>query len=184
MNDGELVRQATNGRPAAYGELAKRWSARVVAICHARTGRMAIAEELAQETLLRGFRSLKTIRSPERFGSWICGIAHRVCLDWHKSKQAGQIQLSTADGTDSSHQLMADQEDVDESVQNAEEHSQLTEELHRLPDDLREVLMLYYYENVTYQQLAEQLEVSAATVNSRLTRARKLLRQRLSRSGR
>ncbi|MEO1981265.1 MAG: hypothetical protein ABGZ24_12165, partial [Fuerstiella sp.] len=58
MTDGDLVRQAPDGRSAAYGELVRRWSAQVLAMCHARVGRHAIAEELAQETLLRGFRSL------------------------------------------------------------------------------------------------------------------------------
>ena len=49
-----------------------------------------------------------------------------------------------------------------------------------LPEEYREVVMLYYYEDVTYRDLAQLLGVSAATINARLTKARALLRERLS----
>lgn len=172
MTDGELVLQATDGMASAYGELAERWSGRVLAMCHARTGRRAIAEELAQETLLRGFRSLQSIESPERFGSWICGIAHRVCLDWRKAKQTGQVFLAPEAGE----QLIADAASASEQVSQADEESHLLTLVSRLPDELREVLIMYYYNDVTYQQLADQFGVSVATVNSRLARARAMLR--------
>jgi len=172
MTDGELVTQATDGLASAYGELAERWSGRVLAMCHARTGRRVIAEELAQETLLRGFRSLQSIESPERFGAWICGIAHRVCLDWRKARQTGQVFLSP----EREQQLVAEMDSASDQIAAADERSQLHEMVARLPEELREVLMMYYYENVTYQQLADQLKVSVATVNSRLAKARAMLR--------
>lgn len=175
MTDGELVHQATNGLASAYGELAQRWSARVLAMCHARTGRRAIAEELAQETLLRGFRSLTSLESPERFGSWICGIAHRVCLDWRKAKQTGQVTMEPS----VSQQLLSDSVAAHESVTQAEQRSELLAHVEALPDELREVLMIYYYDDLTYQQLADQLNISVAAVNARLARARTLLRTRM-----
>ena len=174
-------------QPAATLRLTESWHGgglpRVLAMCHARTGHWAVAEELAQETLLRGFRSLASIESPERFGSWICGIARHVCLDWRKSKQSAQVSLSAVTDEESPDQLVASSDNVSRQVQNSEEKSQLLREVERLPQDLREVLMLYYYEDVTYQQLADQLAVSPATINARLTRARALLRQRLSALG-
>ena len=51
--------------------------------------------------------------------------------------------------------------------------------MEKLPEDYREVLMLYYYEDVTYRDLAETLGVSAATINARLTKGRAMLRERL-----
>src|SRR5207245_11763611 len=61
-----------------------------------------------------------------------------------------------------------------------EELQQLMAEVEALPEDYREVLMLYYYEDVTYRDLAQLLGVSVATINARLTKARALLRERLS----
>ncbi len=183
MTDGDLVRQATDGRSAAYGELVRRWSAQVLAMCHARVGRHAIAEELAQETLLRGFRSLGSIEAPDRFGSWICGIAHRVCMDHRKAKQSSQVSFSAIDADQPAEQFVATTDSVIATAQRHEERAQLLQEIDRLPDELRETLILYYYDDVTYQELAEQLMVSPATINARLAKARALLRQRLLTSG-
>src|SRR5213593_1634548 len=94
ISDAELVRQAIAGRNGAFEELVRRWSPRVTALCHARVARSGAADDLAQETLLRGFRSIKSLSEPEKFGSWLCGIAHRTCLDWLKAKERSQISFS------------------------------------------------------------------------------------------
>ncbi len=174
-SDADLVREALSGRTGAYALLVHRWSARVLAVCHGRVGNASTAEDLAQETLLRALRALGSIREPERFGSWICGIATRTCLDWLKSKQRTEVSIDPLEaqaGEDPSHV-----ESFDDSW------DLLYQEIEKLPTECREVLMLYYYSNSTYQELGDMLGVSAATVNARLTKARKLLRHRLTEAG-
>src|SRR5690349_19511998 len=94
MTDGDLVRQSLSGDRTACEALVRRWSARVLALCHARTGQRQVAEDLAQETLLRAIRGLSSLEAADKFGSWICGIAVRVCLDWRKAKQTTQVSFS------------------------------------------------------------------------------------------
>src|SRR3954464_427836 len=94
MTDAELVRATLAGSRDAYAEVARRWAARVTALCHARVRRADVADDLAQETLLRGFRALGTLNDPNRFGPWLCGIALRTCLDWRKAKQNSQVPFS------------------------------------------------------------------------------------------
>jgi RNA polymerase sigma-70 factor (ECF subfamily) len=180
--DEELVRQAGNGRPEAYGELARRWAPRVMAVCHARVRCQNSAADLAQETLLRGFRDLATLKSPDKFGPWLRGIAHRVCVDWLKSKQQSQVPFTqlTADGDP--HDLLARSGDAAETVDRADEIRRLISEVERLSEPHREVLMLFYYDEMSYREMAELLGVSTATINARLTEARALLRDRLGRS--
>ena len=183
--DGELVRQFLSGRSAAGDELVRRWSARVLALCHARVRSAHVAEDLAQETLLRALRSLETLESPEKFRAWLWGIAHHVCLDWLKSKQSSQVPFTSlspdqqADGFLSAGSVSGVCE-----VEQADELRQLMIHVESLPDDFREVLMLYYYHDVTYRDLAELLGVSTATINARLTKARAILRERFSASRR
>ena len=64
-------------------------------------------------------------------------------------------------------------------AERADDIDRLMREVERLPEPQREALMLYYYEDCTYQELAERLGVSAATINARLTQARMTLRARL-----
>jgi RNA polymerase sigma-70 factor (ECF subfamily) len=181
MTDGELVRQALRGRTQAYEELVRRWAARVTALCHAKVGRADAAEDLAQETLLRGYRGLATLADSDKFGSWLCGIAVRACLDWLKAKERTQIPFS-AFGSDHNPAefIRSRPEDDGASRDRREDLAQLMAEVQQLPEEYREVLMHYYYEDVTYRDLAEMIGVSKATINARLTKARALLRQRLS----
>jgi RNA polymerase sigma-70 factor (ECF subfamily) len=172
MTDGELVRHTLAGRTSAYDPLVRKWAARVTAVCHARVGRADVAEELAQEALFRGFKALSSLAEPEKFGPWLCGIATRVCLDWLKDKDRTQVSFSAV-GEDARPEDMPDPE-LDEDLR------QLMDEVNKLPEKHREVLMLYYYEDCTYQDLAKMLECSAATINARLTQARQMLREKLT----
>lgn len=180
MSDGQWVRQTLDGNPAAYEQLVRQWSARVLAVCHARVGRADVAEELAQETLYRGYRALPTLAEPEKFGPWLCGIANRVCLDWLKSKQNRTTVTFNALSED------LDPEDFPaphDSGPGDPEHDEqlrvLMSEVNKLPARHREALMLYYYEDCTYGDLAKLLGCSVATINARLTQARQMLRQKL-----
>src|SRR5687768_14333891 len=94
MGDADLVRQAMAGRSAAYEQLVRRHAARVTAVCHARVGRADAAEDLAQETLLRGWRGLASLAEPGKFGAWLCGIASRTCLDWLKAAERSVVPFS------------------------------------------------------------------------------------------
>jgi RNA polymerase sigma-70 factor (ECF subfamily) len=194
MTDGQLVRQTLDGAASAYEALVRRWTTRVVAVCHARVGRSAAgntaAEDLAQETLLRGFKALPTLSEPEKFGPWLCGIATRTCLDWLKKSERTEVSLSQSPAHGSNGELRetpgagesrfaAPTATPADQVERQDELDRLMTEVENLPEPLREALMLYYYEDCTYHDLASRLGVSAATINARLTQARQLLRERL-----
>jgi RNA polymerase sigma-70 factor, ECF subfamily len=178
MTDGELVRQTLAGQGTAYEELVRRWSARVLAFCHAKVRSAHAAEDLAQETLLRGYQALSTLADPDKFGCWLHGIALRTCLDWLKRKEQQQVGFAAIgadeDGLEGPAELPL------EGLARREQLQSLMREVEALPEECREAIMLYYYDDVTYQDIAALLGVSAATVNARLTKARNLLRRRLS----
>jgi RNA polymerase sigma factor (sigma-70 family) len=145
MSDAELVRQALDGRADAYEELAERWSGRVTALCHARVGRPDVADELAQEALLRGFRDLATLVDPARFGPWLCGIARHVCLDWLKSPQNGQVPFSVLGPDYEPDEVMTTHPATEESEDREDDLRRLMAEVEARPEAYREVIMLYYY---------------------------------------
>lgn len=179
-SDGDLVRQTLSGETAAYEELVGRWAARIVACCHAKVRSVDAADDLAQETLVRGFRFLAALEDPDKFGPWLRGIAQRACWDWLKAKARSQVSL---DGLleRNGDRLLADAAARGEDhVDRADEMARLLDQVAALPEDLREVLLLYYYQDVTYRELAETLGVSSATVNARLTKARAMLREMLT----
>ena len=182
MSDGEMVRRALAGDTAAYGQLARRWSARVLAVCHARTRDRHAAEDLAQEALLRGMRALPTLAEPEKFGAWVVGIAVRTCLDWLKSPKRTEVSFEALAGAQrGATEFVADEPERQAAGDRREQAERLARAVERLPQPNREVLMLYYYQadGSTYRDLAALLGVSAATINARLTKARQMLRSRM-----
>lgn len=181
MTDGDLVRQTLDGQTAAYEELVRRWSAPVLAFCHARVGSADAAEDLAQESLLRAFRAIGTLAEPEKFGPWLRGIALRVCLDWLKSRASRQVTFGAL-AQDPAESVIDGNCGPEQCCDRAEQLRNLAEQVQALPEEYREVLMLYYHQDATYRDLAETLGVSPATINARLTKARAMLRRRLSRS--
>jgi RNA polymerase sigma-70 factor (ECF subfamily) len=180
MSDADLVRQTLAGRTEAFAELVRRWAARVTALCHAKAGRTA-ADDLAQETLLRGFRALSTLTDPERFGAWLCGIALRTCLDWLKAKERSVV-LFSALGSGSPPEFTGADESAGDCLDRAEDRRRVLAAVEALPEAYRTAILLYYYDDLTYRELAGLLGVSPATVNARLTKARALLRERLDES--
>lgn len=173
MSDGQSVRRILNGRTEAYAALVRRHAPRILAICHARVGRAEVAEELAQETLFRGLRSISSLGDPEKFGSWLAGIAARVCLDWLNDRSRQHVPL------DESAELKDARRSGDVDGAGGDDLAVLMSEVQRLPEKHREVIMLYYYQDCTYEELGRQLGVSAATINARLTQARQMLRQKM-----
>jgi RNA polymerase sigma-70 factor (ECF subfamily) len=179
-SDSDLVRLAQGGQLAAYEELARRWAAQVLAVCHAKVRSGHTAEELAQEALLRGLRALATLDDPSKFGPWLCGIASRVCLDWLKSGQARQVSLDAISNGQTDAWIAQSAQSPYELAAGADDQRRLLAEVETLPEPYREVILMYYYDEVTYHEVATTLGVSTATVNARLTKARAMLRERLS----
>jgi RNA polymerase sigma-70 factor, ECF subfamily len=179
-SDSDLVRLAQGGERTAYEELVRRWSARVLAVCHAKVRSAHTAEELAQEALLRGLRAIATLEDPAKFGPWLCGIASKVSLDWLKCGQARQVSLDAMSDGKAGAWVAQCGHSPDEAAARSDDQRRLLAAIATLPEPYREVILLYYYDDVTYRDVAEALGVSPATVNARLTKARALLRERLS----
>ena len=179
MTDAELVRETLAGQTSAYEELVRRWAARVTALCHAKIGCAAAADDLAQDTLLRAYRALASLAEPDKFGAWLCRIAVHSCVNWLKDKQRAQVHFSALGLEQNPEHYLCGRPEADDRE---EELRRLRAEVAGLPETYRQVLMLYYHQDVTYRDLAETLGVSPATINARLTKARVLLRDRMNRN--
>ena len=177
MTDGELVRRAAAGDIAAYGELARRWYYRILAYCQARviSGHVHDAEDLAQEVFVRGFAQLNSLANPDLYGPWLRGISNHVCADRGRERHREERQCDDLES-----QWDASSAEPLETTIEADERDFVIRQVAAIPEELREVVLLHYYEKQTYDEMAQWLGVSRATVNERLAKARALLRIRLA----
>ena len=179
MTDAELVEQTLAGQTVAYEELVRRWAGRITALCHTRIGCAAAADDVAQEALLRGYRMLGSLAQPDKFGAWLSRIAIHGSINWLRAKERTQVPFSALAPDCNPEDFLCNPSDWDEA-DHEEDLARLKTEVDRLPEPYRQVLKLYYHQDATYRDLATLLGVSPATINARLTKARNLLRERLS----
>jgi RNA polymerase sigma factor (sigma-70 family) len=181
ISDGDLVRQALAGRAEAYEELVRRWAGRITALCHAKLGCAATADDIAQESLLRGYRALSSLSEPERFGAWLSTIARNNCINWLRARERTQVTFTALGHGNNLEGVLSEQTYEEEpELDRADESRKLRTEVAGLPEEFREVLALYYHHDMTYREMAQVLGISPATINARLTKARGLLRERLT----
>ena len=164
----KLVASCRNGDKPAYTGLVKAYSGRVFGICLGMLGQREDAEDVAQQALLKGFTDIDQLRRSEQFGVWLGRIAKNLCIDFirrQKFKRNAFVNRAEA-GQGSS-----------------KEYPELEGALAKLPQDSRLVLMLYYFDGRSTKNIAEALEISDAAVHTRISRARKQLREVLDTEG-
>ncbi len=164
----KLVASCRNGDKSAYTGLVKAYSGRVFGICLGMLGNSHDAEDVAQETLLTGFTNIKQLRDDEQFGAWLGRIAKNLCIDFiRRQKFKRNAFVNGAEAGQSS----------------SKEYPELEGALAKLPEDSRLALMLYYFDGRSTRNIAETFETSEAAVQTRISRARKQLREILDTEG-
>jgi RNA polymerase sigma factor (sigma-70 family) len=179
--DAELVAKVCEGDKEAFGKLVERYQQMVERIARKMIADEWIAHELAQESILQAYLSLHHLRDASRFKSWLYGITLNMCRGHLHDRQREILSLETILGGLHNDTVISLDDSVDPQTV-AEEH-----DLHRLVlqaiDDLsskdKEATLLFYYEQLTLQEIAALLDVPVGTIKGRLHRARKQLQVRL-----
>ena len=130
-----------------------------------------IAQEISQEVMLRALSKLQRYDPQRSFKTWIFSIARNACIDAHRKKRPTQSSDTL---------VIADTRELpDETVDRRERAARLNRAVDSLPDLYREVIVLYHYEHLKYQEIADALDVPLGTIMNRIFRARAKLREKL-----
>lgn len=175
--DTALVAASLAGDQTAFGELADKHAPRLTALAARLLGDAVEAEDLTQETLLQAYLGLDRLRDPERFSSWIYGIALNLAKMRLRSRRNGA--LPEVDATRLA-ALVAAEPSPAEVVEARELWSLVESALDVLPAEQRRAVLLHYVDGLSCEEIAALLGEPAGTVRVRLHRARARLRDRLS----
>jgi RNA polymerase sigma-70 factor, ECF subfamily len=179
-SDEQIVERALAGDADAFGEIVRRWERRIFALTYGIMGREEDARDATQETFIAAFRNLSGFRGDAKVSSWLQRIAVNQCITrQRRAKVRGETSLEGA-AEDNGVQFAAP---IHETPARIAEGQERTEAVRRavsaLPPELREVLVLKEFEELTFQEIADTLQVPLSTVKSRLYTALKQLRLRL-----
>lgn len=178
MEDKELVSLAREGRPGAYEELVKRYEAKVYSMALNFTRNREEALDIAQDVFLKAYLALPGFHARSEFGTWLYRISINHIKDvLRKKKRSAEVSLDevaeqAAPGGDPVR-------DTEESRQQERRKALVQRAIAELPEKYRLVLTLRDIQGLPYEQISEVLRLSPGTVDSRLHRARRLLRSRL-----
>jgi RNA polymerase sigma-70 factor (ECF subfamily) len=144
-------------------------------------GRYDLAEELTQETFLRCFQFLKSYDSKRKFSTWLYTVAKNICIDHLKKRKSGReisldLVMPTIDGAEAGRSSEANPQL--QCIRN-EEDEKLLEALGELEPSRRVVLLLFYFQGLSYQEISEALGVPVSTVKIRIFRAKKALLEKM-----
>jgi RNA polymerase sigma-70 factor, ECF subfamily len=178
-SDELLVERAAAGDAEAFGEIVRRWERRIYALAYGILGREDDARDAAQETFVAAFRNLPNFRGEAKVSSWLHRIAVNQCFTRRRRTKV-RAEISFEVVQEGGRPQFAS---TNPSPAGATEAGQRAEAVRRavaaLPRELREVVVLKEFENLTFREIAEALDVPVSTVKSRLYTALRQLRMRL-----
>ena len=179
--DAQLINRFLTGDESAFTVLVKKHQKNIHALTWRKVGDFHIAEELTQDTFLKAYEKLATLKNPNQFAGWLYVIADRLCIAWHR-KQKPQMEslenTSEAEIDGLSYRSYEDEQRENAAVEYR--HGFIRNLLEQLPESERTVVTLHYLGEMTCKAIGEFLGVSQNTVKSRLQRARNRLKEQES----
>ena len=177
-NDVELIHRILDGDDAAFTELVNKYKKSVHALVWRKIGDFHIAEEITQDTFLKAYQKLSTLKRPQRFASWLYVIASRRCLAWQRKKR---ILTESLEETSNAQIEKATYSkyvvDENERISAETQRDVVKKLLAKLPESERTIMTLHYFSEMSSSEIGAFLGVSANTIRSRLRRAQQRLQK-------
>jgi RNA polymerase sigma-70 factor (ECF subfamily) len=175
-SDEQIIESVRAGDTRQFAELVLRYQDTVFGMAKRFVESPADAEDIAQEAFLRVHRGLEGFKGDARFSTWLYRITWNLCTDWvRRHRKPGRTSV----GLDETADIEDSRGGVEEGLLDEEARRGVRRALSALDEKYRAVVTLLYYQKLSYEQIAEVLGVPLKTVETRLYRARKLLRASL-----
>ena len=178
MEDRKLVELAQEGSREAFGELVAKYQAKVFSMAVGFVRDRETADDLSQEVFLKAYLALPKFKFRSEFGTWLYRISLNHVRDFlRKKKRLNEVSLETVGELpffDESGEMKEK-----EAIEQARKRL-LHQALESLPPKFRTVLTLRDIQGLSYEDIVRVLRVSPGTLDSRLHRARKMLRKKLT----
>jgi RNA polymerase sigma-70 factor (ECF subfamily) len=164
-----LIEAAAGGDIESFGELCRRYYAAMAAIAYTVLGDHQLAEDAAQESFARALVRIKSLRERAKFAPWLAAICRNVAKDMVSSK-AKQVRKK-------------DISQVDKAENPDENYRAVRRAIEQLPESTKELVVLRYYDGLSYEQISSVLGISKASINGKLTRAKRKMAAYLRKNG-
>ena len=174
-NDEQAVKMVLAGHTQAYGALVQRYWKLALAMAYSRCQNAEIAEDIAQDSFIKAYTNLSTLRNPSQFAGWLNKIIHRECINYHRNLQNQALvspqlsgQLNSLYVPKSNPGLSRQQVDL------------VHQAIRKLPEHMQNVIIMRFVGGLPLKEIAQQIEIKYGTVRVWLHRAYQLLKEDLA----
>lgn len=184
MNEEKIIKQLKSGDYSNYDKIVDSYKNRVFGMAYKFTNDYDEAQDLGQEVFLKIYRQIKNFREESKLSTWIYRISVNTCLDWKKKKERiKSINFSSMVNEENKDQTIdiKDQSMLpDEIILKDEDQKQVHKLIYELSDKYKTVLIMYHFNEMSYQEIAKVLNIPERTVETRLYRARRMLKDKIT----
>lgn len=170
VEEEHIIARVLEGDTNAFGSLVHQYKNLVFTLCVKMLHDKGLAEDVAQESFVKAFQQLSKFNGKSKFSSWLYRIAYNNCVDAIKKEKkhlTATIEEEKIGGIDS----------YSEGVSAREKAHFIQKALHRLEEEDRAIMTLYYYQSASVAEIAETLGISESNVKIKLHRSRKSLKK-------
>ncbi|MEO8649473.1 MAG: sigma-70 family RNA polymerase sigma factor [Acidobacteriota bacterium] len=183
LSDEQLVGMTVSSDPEAFGEIVRRWERKIFALCFGMLGREDDARDAAQETFISAYRNLSNFRGDAKVSSWLHRIAVNQCLTIKRRTRTRSEDYLDDEAGENDRVFVAPASGSPAArTEQGERLVIVRQAVNSLPIDLRQVVVMKEFEEMTFQEISETLELPLSTVKSRLYTALRQLRSKLERT--
>lgn len=176
VSDGTYARRVQEGDREAFRLLIERYEGMVFDLAHQYADTPEEAEDLAQDAFLKAYQNIGDLENPDRFSSWLYGIALNRCRDYAKNVRRETYAFSYTEDRESADALPTETPAQDEELMTEERGDQLWDALDELSSTYATPFLLKYRDGLTYKAMSKRMDVSVSALKVRVHRARKKLR--------
>jgi len=183
-NDFTLVEKAKEGSQRAYAELMQRYKDSIFFMVLKMVNNKDDAMDITVTTFAKAFENLEKYRPDYAFSTWLFRIATNGSIDFIRKKKISTTSIHTMSnegGEDKVFEIKSDGLNPEEHSIKKQQTEQLKEVIDKLPTRYRTLIILRYFDELSYEEIAEQLDLPLGTVKAQLFRGRDLLSNVLTR---
>lgn len=174
-SDSALWEGVLNGELTAFEQVVQRHQNAVSGVAYGIVGDFALGQDVAQETFWQAYRNRQQLLDPARLAGWLCGIARNIAYQSLRSRRVRHESIEAIGVEDANPQA-----DPSLALITTEESQLVWGALEEIPEAYREVLILYYRQGESMQQVADIMDLSVDAVKQRLSRGRQMLKSQLA----
>lgn len=177
MTDESIIEQVLMGNTHVFSELVDRYKDKVFGMVYRFTNDYTESQDLSQEVFITVFKKLHMYSEKAKFSTWLYRVSYNLCIDWARKNKKRLKQSYIEDEACAG----GSEYNLEESIIESDSRRLLRKEINELAEKYKTVIILFHYQGLSYEEIGDILKIPVKTVESRLYRARKLLKKALAR---